>query len=118
MSTQLRPVDVLVILALLASVIVLVGAGTSRAVLPPTPGPMTVSEASSLFIDEPVLVRGYLVRKGGRVLLCDQPFCYGPTLVVRGLGQPPARGRVVVAGHVHGDRIVPLKLAPRRSGHV
>jgi hypothetical protein len=110
-------VDVLIILALLASVIVLVGAGTSRAVLP-APGPMTVSEASSLFIDDPVLVRGYLVRKGGRVLLCDQPFCYGPTLVVRGLGQPPARGRVVVAGHVHGDRIVPLKLAPRRSGHV
>jgi hypothetical protein len=115
-SAQLRPVDVLVILALLASVIVLVGAGTSRAVLP-APGPMTVSEASSLFIDEPVLVRGYLVRKGGRVLLCDQPFCYGPTLVVRGLGQPPARGRVLVAGTIQGDRIVALKLAPRRSGH-
>jgi hypothetical protein len=117
MSERLRPVDALVVLALLASVIVLVAAGNSRAVLP-APGPMTVSEASSLFLEEPVLVRGYLVRKGGRVLLCDQPFCYGPTLVVRGLRQPPARGRVVVAGRVQGDRIVPVKLAPRRSGNV
>ena len=115
MRTQ--PVDVLVILAVLASVVVLVGAGASRAVLPAA-GPMTVSEATSLYLDDPVLVRGYLVRKAGRVLLCDQPFCYGPTLVVRGMHRLRARGRVLVVGRIQGDRISPVRLAPRRSGHV
>ena len=107
MRRQLRPVDACVAVA----VVVLLGIVCS---LRPAQarGPLaalSVAEAIGLLTDEPLTVRGWLVTRGHRTLLCDGPRCAGARLAVAGLGLTRPTGRALVLGTVTGDRIVPVR---------
>jgi hypothetical protein len=114
MGDNMRPLDLAILLAILAAVVLIVAASTPARVLTPLPGPLTVDDATTFFVDSPVLVSGYLVHRGAGTYLCGAPACRGVRLAVVG---PPVRDRqrpVVVAGVVTGSEIALLRLPGTR----
>ena len=110
----MRPLDLAILLAILAAVVLVVAASTPARVETPLPGPLSVDAATVFFLDTPVLVAGFLVRRTSTTYLCDAPRCPGARLAIVG---PPRRvrpRRVVVAGVVTGGEIAPLRLPGRR----
>jgi hypothetical protein len=114
MGDTMRPLDLAILLAILAAIVLIVGASTPARAVTPLPGPLTVDEATVFFLDAPVLVSGFLVRRSSTTYLCDAPRCPGARLAVLG---PPRRDRprrVLVAGVVTGYEIAPLRLPGSR----
>ena len=99
----MRPLDLATLLAILAAVVLIVAPRRRRAVCR-VPGPLTVDEATTFFLDTPVVVSGYLVEGGARTYLCDAPRCPGVRLAVVGLAAAARPRRVLVAGVVTGTR--------------
>jgi hypothetical protein len=114
MGDNMRPLDLAILLAILAAVVVIVGASTPARAETPLPGPLTVDDATVFFLDTPVLVSGYLVKQSSKTYLCDAPRCPGARLAVVGPTRLARPRRVVVAGVVTGDEIAPLRLPGRR----
>jgi hypothetical protein len=116
MNRSLRPIDaVLLVGALLALGVAFGFQAADRAPVGP-PGPVSVADASVFLSDDPLVIEGYLVRRGNRTLLCERARCDGPRLAVRGLGdQLPPRGAVLLLGIVSGDRVVAARLGSQ--GH-
>jgi hypothetical protein len=92
MGETMRPLDLAILLAILAAVVLIVAASTPARVETPLPGPLTVDDATVFFLDTPVLVTGYLVRQSSKTY----------------------PRRVLVAGVVTGYEIAPLRLPGRR----
>ena len=77
----------------------------------PAPGGgLTVQEALDSDVDGPLLVRGYLLRRGGETRLCtalaesDPPQCGEPSLRVEGEAPTrPVGEEVSLLGDVRGD---------------
>ena len=115
MGETMRPLDLAILLAILAAVVLIVAASTPARVESSLPGPLTVDDATVFFLDTPVLVTGFLVRQSSKTYLCDAPRCPGARLAIVG---PPRRvrpRRVLVAGVVTGSEIAPLRLPGRRD---
>jgi hypothetical protein len=114
MGDTMRPLDLAVLLAILAAVVLVVAASTPARVVGPLPGPLSVDEATVFFVDTPIVVSGYLVHRGAATYLCDAPRCGSVRLAVVG---PPTRERerrVLVAGVVTGSEIALLRLPGSR----
>jgi hypothetical protein len=114
MGDTMRPLDLAILLAILAAVVLIVAASTPARVLTPLPGPLSVDDATVFFVDTPIVVSGYLVHRGVGTYLCDAPGCRGVRLAVVG---PPTRDRerrVLVAGVVTGSEIALLRLPGTR----
>ena len=114
MGDTMRPLDLAVLLAILAAVVVILAASTPVRTSSPLPGPLSVDEATTFFVDTPVLVSGYLVRRGRRAYLCEAPGCRGVRLAVVGSPEHASRQRLLVAGVVTGFEIAPLHLGTSR----
>jgi hypothetical protein len=114
MGDTMRPLDLAVLLAILAAVVLIVAASTPARVVSPLPGPLSVDDATVFFLDTPVVVSGYLVRRSSRTYLCDAPRCRGVRLAVTGPPPREAPRRVLVAGVVTGFEIAPLRLSGSR----
>jgi hypothetical protein len=114
MGETMRPLDLAILLAIIAAVVAIVGASTPARAVTPLPGPLTVDDATVFFLDTPVLVSGYLVARRSATYLCDMPGCSGVRLRVVGRPQPAPPRRVLVAGVVTGYEIAPLRLPGRR----
>jgi hypothetical protein len=112
MTGSLRLTDLAFALGVIALAAILVGQQASRASAG-APGPFTVEEAVAFYSDAPMVVRGYLVTRGRRTLLCDRRLCAGERLVVRGgpRGQHGVRP-VLALGVVTDRRITLLRLPP------
>ena len=111
MGDQMRPIDLAALLAILAAVILIMAASTPARPLSPLPGPLSVDDATTFFLDSPVVVSGYLVREGSRNFLCDTPSCLGTRLALVGLPPSEQERRVLVAGVITGLELAPLRLA-------
>ena len=114
MGETMRPLDLAILLAILAAVVLIVAASTPARVESPLPGPLTVDDATVFFLDTPVLVTGYLVRKSSKTYLCDAPRCPGARLTIVGPTRRVRPRRVLVAGIVTGSEISPLRLTGKR----
>jgi hypothetical protein len=114
MGEVMRPLDLAILLAILAAVVLIVAASTPARVESPLPGPLTVDDATVFFMDTPVLVTGYVVRKSSKTYLCDAPRCPGARLTIVGPSRRVRPRRVLVAGIVTGSEIAPLRLPGKR----
>jgi len=117
MGRSLRPLDALVLVAVVVGLGVVAGLQASSARVTGPPPPVSVGDALSFVSDDPLVVRGYLV--GER--LCAAPRCAGgPSLEVRGQVAPTAlRTAVLVLGTVHGGRIELISIpAHARAGRL
>jgi hypothetical protein len=114
MGETMRPIDLAILLAILAAVVLVVAASTPARVETPLPGPLTVDDATVFFLDTPVLVTGYVVRKSSHTYLCDAPRCPGARLAIVGPTRRVRPRRVLVAGIVTGSEIAPLRLPGKR----
>jgi hypothetical protein len=114
MGDNMRPLDLAILLAILAAVVLIVAASTPARALTPLPGPLTVDDATTFFVDSPVLVSGYLVHRGAGTYLCGAPACPGVRLAVVGPPVLPRQRRVLLAGVVTGSEIALLRLPGTR----
>jgi hypothetical protein len=114
MGETMRPLDLAILLAILAAVVLIMAASTPARVVTPLPGPLSVDEATVFFVETPVLVSGYLVTRSSKTYLCDAPRCRGVRLAVGGPSRRERPRRVLVAGIVTGFEIAPLRLPGRR----
>jgi hypothetical protein len=113
MTGSLRLTDLAFTLGAIALVTVLLGHPAGSRVPTGVPGPLTVTEAVAFYSDGPLVVRGFLVNRSGRVLLCERRRCAGPRLTVTRLRGVVARRNAVLAlGVVTGSRIALLRLPP------
>jgi hypothetical protein len=111
MTRSLRLTDLAFTLGAIALVTVLLGHPAESRVSTGVPGPLTISEAVAFYSDGPLAVRGFLVNRSGRVLLCERRRCAGPRLSVSGLRGVATRHSAVVAlGVVTDGRIALLRL--------
>jgi len=115
MTRSLRPVDLLFTLGAIAFVAVLFGFQAASREVAGALGPLTVTEAVAFYSDELLLVRGYLVKRDGKTLLCELPRCSGAQLAVRGLGRSRSRGLVLLVGKIRGEGIVPASFTIHRQ---
>jgi hypothetical protein len=117
MGDNMRPIDLATLLAIIAAVVVIVAASAPPRLPAPIVGPLSVDEATTLVLDTPVVVSGYLVDRGARTYLCDAPRCPGVRLAVVGPGPGGVRSHVLVAGVVTGAEISLLRFPDsRRTG--
>ena len=91
------------------------GDGPAGAAGAPAPGGgLTVEEALRSAGTGPVVVRGYVVARGGDVQLCaalaesSPPQCGGASLSVEGLDPATVEGATTLEGVTWSDRAVPL----------
>jgi hypothetical protein len=117
MTRSLRLTDLGFTLGAIALVTVLLGHQAASRVSAGVPGPLTITEAVAFYSDGPLAVRGYLVNRPGRVLLCERRRCSGPRLAVSGLRGSGTRGAVLALGVVTDGRIALLRL-PAVAGPV
>lgn len=114
MTRSFRLTDLVLVLGAIALGAILVGQGAESRAAAGAPGPFTVGEAVSFYSDAPMVVRGWLVTRRGRTLLCERRACAGAALVVRGRVAPRAAdGPVLALGTVTGRRLVLHRLPPR-----
>jgi hypothetical protein len=114
MTGSLRLTDLVLLLGAIALGVALVGDQSASRVAGP-PEPLTISQAVAFYSDGPLVVRGYLVVRSGRALLCERPGCAGPRLAVRGRVERGAdAGTVLALGVVSGRRIALIRLSPAR----
>ena len=107
--TNLRPVDALVLLGVVATIAFLVGFAAASEPVPPPMPPISVEAATQFFFDRPMVIEGWL--SGGR--LCQTPGCAtGAALEMKGAALRDADHRVLVLGTVTGHALVltPLHL--------
>jgi hypothetical protein len=117
MGDNMRPIDLATLLAIIAAVVVIVAASAPPRLPAPIVGPLSVDEATTLVLDTPVVVSGYLVGQGARTYLCDAPRCSGVRLAVVGPGPGGVHSHVLVAGVVSGAEIALLRFpSSRRTG--
>lgn len=113
MTRSLRLTDLVLVLGAIALAAILLGRTAASRVAAGAPGPFTVAEAVAFTSDAPMVVRGYLVTRRGRTLLCELRHCTGERLSVRGpLGSPRRRQPVLALGVVTDRRITLLRLRP------
>ena len=116
MGDNMRPLDLVMLLAILAAVVLVIAASTPPSYAPVL-GPLSVDEATTFVLDTPVVVSGYLVDRGARTYLCDAPRCAGVRLAVVGLGRGGGHRRVLAAGVVSGAEFALVRLPDaRRTG--
>jgi hypothetical protein len=106
--TNLRPIDALMLVGVVATASFVLGlAASSQPPPPPTP-PISVKAATEFFVDEPLVIEGWLA--DGR--LCQTRGCAtGPALEIRGAAPAGAHGHVFVLGIVRGNAVVLTPLA-------
>jgi hypothetical protein len=111
MTGSLRLTDLVLLLGAIALATVLVGHQASSGVSAGAPEPLTITQAVAFYSDGPLVVRGYLVVRSGRTLLCERPRCAGPRLSVRGrVGRRARSGSVLALGIVTERRIALVRL--------
>lgn len=111
MTGSLRLTDLVLLLGAIALATVLVGQQAASGVSAGAPGPLTISQALAFYSDGPLVVRGYLVVRSGRTLLCEQLRCAGPRLSVRGpVGRRARSGSVLALGVVTDRQIALVRL--------
>jgi hypothetical protein len=111
MTGSLRLTDLVLMLGAIALAVVVVGRSAPTAAAG-APGPFTVGEAVAFYSDAPMVIRGYLVTRGARTLLCERRGCFGERLVVRGFRGAPAGTRRVLALGVLTDHKLTLHRLP------
>jgi hypothetical protein len=111
MTGSLRLTDLVLVLGAIALGVVVVGRSAPSAAAG-APGPFTVTEAVAFYSDAPVVVRGYLVTRAGKTLLCERRGCFGERLVVSGFHGRRAASRPVLALGVLTDHRLTLHRFP------
>ena len=111
MTGSLRLTDLVLVLGAIALAVVVVGRSAPTASAG-APGPFTVTEAIAFYSDAPMVVRGYLVTRAGRTLLCERRGCFGERLVVRGFQGSRGGVRPVLALGVLTDHTLTLRRFP------
>jgi hypothetical protein len=111
MTGSLRLTDLVLVLGAIALAVVVLGRSAPPAAAG-APGPFTVTEAIAFYSDAPLVVRGYLVTRGKRTLLCERRGCFGERLVVRGFDGVRAGSRPVLALGVLTDHRLTLHRFP------
>jgi hypothetical protein len=111
MTRSLRLTDLALVLGLIVLALIVVAKhGAAPASTGPI-GPLSVAQATSFFSSRPLAVKGFLVERAGKQLLCAGPYCRGARLAVEGLRGRSTNRAVLLIGVVD-DRTITLVRLP------